>query len=93
MYARLVEWNTRCIQDAVFGSGFKSRSGYAGVSQLAEETGPNPVYVWFRIPPSALMEKREEVRNCSTQLFGIRKGKDYEAKTKAKHHKDFAPMV
>ena len=71
MYARLVEWNTRCIQDAAFGSGFKSRSGYAGVSQLAEETGPNPVYVRFRIPPSALMEKREEVRNMESDYYYI----------------------
>ena len=33
---------------------FESRSGYADVSQLAEETSSNLVYVRFRIPPSAV---------------------------------------
>ena len=36
-------------------SEFESRSGYADVSQQAEETSSNLVYVRFRIPPSAVI--------------------------------------
>lgn len=48
---------------------FESYSGYADVSQLAEEIGSNPIHVWVQIPPSVLRDKL--IQDVNLSLFFI----------------------